>query len=107
MSTPNTLNQTQRKAFEDTLRENRREARNTLGTKRNEARATALQQLIEKHEAQPIVDQINACKAEIETSENELKEKGFELRYDGEIRISSDATALDEEFEAAVDHAVR
>jgi len=101
MPTPTTLNQAQRTAFENTLREKLREANRALDAKQNEARATVLQKLLEEHEAAAFVNQIKACRDEIETSEKELKDKGFVLRYDDEVHIADDS-ALEESYESAV-----
>src|ERR1700730_15831162 len=94
MSTSTTFNQTQRTAFENTLREQLREAQRTLGVKTEEARTTVLQKLLQGHEAVPLVNQIKACREEIETSEDELKDKGFELGHRDEVRIA-DESALE------------
>ncbi len=53
--------------------------------------------------ASPTVRQSSA----IETSEKELEEKGFDFDRNDSVRISSNADALDAEYEAAVEHAVR
>lgn len=106
MSTSATFNQTQRTAFENTLREKLREAQRTLDQKTTEARATTLQKLLEDREATALIDQIKACRDEIETSEKDLNEKGFILGYRDEVRIADDSD-LEHQYETMVNQLVR
>src|SRR6266849_664783 len=101
MPTPTALNQAQRTAFENTLREKLREVQRTLAKKETEARTTILQKLLKDRDADTFVNQIKACRDEIETTEKELNEKGFILGYRDEVRIADDSD-LERQYEVMV-----
>ena len=108
MSTSTTFNQTQRNAFENAIREKLREAQRTLDQKMTEARAKALQSLIEAKDGQGLILEIKSCRDNLETSEQELEAKGFEVRNDGDVRLSYKADdAVEKEYESMVAQLVR
>src|SRR5216684_346544 len=108
MSTSTTFNQTQRNAFENAIREKLREAQRTLDQKTTEARAKALQSLIEAKDGQGLILEIKSCRDNLETSEQELEAKGFEVRNDGDVRLSYKAAdAVEKEYESMVAQLVR
>jgi hypothetical protein len=97
------FNQTQRTAFENTLREKLREAQRALDVSKTEAEENALVRALEERGASELVETIRSHRANLESAEKELNSKGFELRHDGAVRISYDAPSdLDDAYEAFI-----
>lgn len=97
------LNQKQRQAFEDTIREALRKAERALSDKTAEARAGALQKSLERLGLQELVSRISELRSELDQSTERLEKAGFEMRR-GEIDIAYDAPeSVTATFDALVD----
>ena len=103
MSTTSTLNQGQRQAFEKTLYESLRRAEREHEQKDTEARAIALQKLIEEKGAAALAKQANEYALKLEETNSALEALGFRIR-NSQLDLDYDAPQeLKDAFQKTVD----
>ena len=104
MANTSQLSQSQRQAFEKTLYESLRNAEREHGKKDDEARAIALQKLIEEKGAAVLAKQLNEYQLKVDDTRSALEALGFSVTRSGELELDYDAPEeLKDVFRKTVD----